>query len=170
VGKAVMVAAAALVAGCHDWHCDFWSHGACVEFSWDTRDIPGLQERVDALLERELPFWGLSQVSGWRVQFRTSQDHTCYFSTRDDGCTDYLEQTISVRVPTDALGCPEAAELLHELGHYALGDPMHVNDAWKGVPDQFAPIVWDRPDAPEACVDRYGGVRTGVWTVRTNSF
>ncbi len=126
--------------------------------------------RVDALLDRELAFWGLSNLGGWRVQFRNDATYTCYFSSENEGCTDYVEHTLSVRVPPDADGCFEASELLHELGHYELGDPMHSNPKWGDVDAQFASIVWNRPDAPPECVERYGGIISGVWAVNYNSF
>ena len=68
------------------------------------------------------------------------------------------------------LDCFEAAELLHELGHYTLGDPMHSAPAWSGVDARFAPIVWDRPDAPASCVARWRGVTSGAWPVNGNAF
>jgi hypothetical protein len=165
-----VVAAAIAATGCQAWHCDFDSHGACVEFTTGPQDLADAQRRVDALLARELPFWGLSSLSGWRVQFRDSADYPCYFAAHNEGCTDYLEHTISVRIPPDSQGCFEAAELLHELGHYALGDPMHSNARWKDVEGQFAPIVWDRSDAAASCVGRYRGVTKGMWPVRIDSF
>jgi hypothetical protein len=89
---------------------------------------------------------------------------------RNDGCTDYVKQTLSVRLPSDTPNCFEASELLHELGHYALGDPMHSNAHWGGVEGQFAGMVWDRPDAPPECVVRYKGIFSGAWVVHQNSF
>ena len=167
----VLAAAAAVaLAGCEPWRCDFESHGACVEFTSAPADLADAQRRVDALLARELPFWGLSRVAGWRVQFRESPDYPCYFAARNEGCTDYLQRTLSVRIPPDSQGCFEASELLHELGHYALGDPMHSNARWRDVDGQFAPIVWDRPDAAPSCVDRYHGVVQGMWPVRIDGF
>jgi hypothetical protein len=165
----VVVALAAL-PGCDRWACDFESHGACVEFTRDPPDLEEARLRVDRLLELELPYWGLSSLGGWRIQFRDSAEYTCYVAARNDGCTDYLEQTMSVRVPPDADGCFEAAELLHELGHYELGDPMHSSPRWDGVDAQFASVVWDRPDAPPECVKRYAGIRSGVWPVTRNGF
>lgn len=171
MGIARWVAAAAIAAtGCQVWHCDFESHGACVEFTSGPQDLADAQRRVDALLARELPFWGLSSLSGWRVQFRDSTSYPCYFSSRNEGCTDYFEQTISVHIPTGSQGCFEAAELLHELGHYALGDPMHSNPHWKDLEGQFATMVWDRPDAAPPCIERYQGVRAGMWPVRIDGF
>ncbi len=167
----VLAAAAALaLSGCEAWHCDFESHGACIEFTTPPPDIADAQRRVDALLARELPFWGLSRVSGWRVQFRESADYPCYFAARNEGCTDYVQHTLSVRIPPDSNGCFEASELLHELGHYALGDPMHSNSHWNDVDDQFAAMVWDHPDAPPGCVARYHGIVKGMWPVRIDAF
>jgi hypothetical protein len=77
---------------------------------------------------------------------------------------------MSVRIPVGSDGCFEAAELLHELGHYALGDPMHSNDAWKGVDGAFARMVWDFEGAPAECVRRYEGITTGIWTVVPDRF
>jgi hypothetical protein len=165
-----VVAAALAGAACSPWDCDFDSHGACIEFETDPPDLADARRRVDALLDAELPFWGLSGLDGWRVQFRDGARYTCYFAGRNDGCTDYLEKTLSVRVPPEVPSCFEAAELLHELGHYTLGDPMHSAPRWRDVDAAFAPIVWDRPDAPDACVTRYRGIRTGVWTVREDRF
>jgi hypothetical protein len=166
----VAAAAALLLAGCNAWKCDLYSHGACIEFTTDPADLAATQARVDALLARELPFWGLSSLAGWRVQFRTTLERPCYLAAESEGCTDYLEKTISVRVPPFAGGCFEAAELLHELGHYDLGDPMHSNPAWRGVSAAFAPMVWDFPGAPRDCTDRFNGVKTGMWTVSLNGF
>jgi hypothetical protein len=162
--------AAAALCACAPWRCDFESRGACVEFTYDPGPLAQVKARMDRLLDLELPYWGLHAVSGWRIQFRTSQDYPCYFATRNEGCTDYVEKTISVRVPPDALGCFEASELLHELGHYRLGDPMHSNPLWEGVDAQFAGIVWDRPDAPPNCAERWAGIRAGVWPVRVDQF
>jgi hypothetical protein len=166
----VAVAAAAALSGCEPWHCDFYSHGACIEFTYDPGALDRVKPRVDRLLDLELPYWGLHELGGWRIQFRTTEQYLCYFSSTNEGCTDYAAHTLSVRVRPDALGCFEAAELQHELGHYALGDPQHVNGLWEGVPARFAPVVWDRPDAPGACIQRWGGIRTGMWTVREGQF
>jgi len=166
----LLVAAAAPLSSCAPWRCDFESHGACIEFTYDPGSFQAVKARVDRLLDLELPYWNLHALHGWRVQFRTSQDYPCYFANRNEGCTDYVAKTISVRVGPTTIGCFEASELLHELGHYALGDPMHSNPLWQGVEAQFAPIVWDRPDAPAPCVDRWQGVRTGIWTVHIDGF
>lgn len=168
--RAAAAAAAILLAGCSRWDCSFYSHGACVEFTSPPADLQDAQARVDALLDRELPFWGLSALSGWRVQFRDSQDRPCYLAASSEGCTDYLDKTISVHVPSSANGCFEASELLHELGHYSLGDPMHSNDLWKGVEAAFSRMVWDFGGAPPECVARYRGITSGMWTVGRNAF
>jgi hypothetical protein len=169
--RAIWACAAALtLAACDKWECDFHSHGACIEFVRDPPDLAEAQRRVDRVLDLELPYWGLSSLSGWRIQYRDTADYPCYFADRNDGCTDYVEQTLSVRLPQDAPGCLEAAELLHELGHFELGDPMHSNPGWDGVDAQFAPIVWDRPDAAPECVERYRGIQAGVWVVHRNGF
>ncbi len=163
-------AVAVALSGCNAWSCDLHSHGACVEFATPPADLAAAQRRMDRLLELELPYWGLSSLDGWRIQYRDSPDYTCYMVDRNDGCTDYVKQTLSLRLPPDVPGCFEAAELLHELGHYALGDPMHSNPHWAGVDTQFAGIVWDRPDAPPECVARYKGIVAGMWVVNQNSF
>jgi hypothetical protein len=169
-----MLAAAAastlLLGACEPWHCDFWSHGACVEFTYDPGPLEPVKARVDRLLELEMPYWGVSQISGWRIQFRTTQAYTCYFAKLSEGCTDYVERTMSVRVSPGANGCFEASALLHELGHYALGDPMHSAPGWEGVDAAFGPIVWDRPDAPQVCVDRFRGIYKGPWALAPNTF
>jgi hypothetical protein len=166
--RCAVAAAAALLSSCEPWRCDFWTHGACIEFTYPA--APDAQARVGRLLDLELPYWDLHKVSGWRIQLRTSPEYPCYFSARNDGCTDYIERTISVLVPPDSLDCFEASELLHELGHYALGDPMHTNARWAGVDAQFPAMVWDRPDAPASCVKRYAGIREGMWPVRVDQF
>ena len=113
---------------------------------------------------------GPSSLSGWRIQYRNDAEYACYLAAHNDGCTDYLEKTLSVRIPPDAGGCFEAAELLHELGHYELGDPMHSNERWTRVEAQFAPMVWDREDAAPECVRRYHGIDHGMWPVRIDRF
>jgi hypothetical protein len=163
-------AAALLLSGCSRWNCSFESHDACIEFATPPADLAAARARVDALLDRELPFWGLSGLSGWRIQFRDSPDYPCYLASEDEGCTDYVEQTISVHVPPTSDGCFEAAELLHELGHFTLGDPMHSNDLWTGVQGAFPRMVWNFPGAPAACVSRYGGITSGMWVVHVNHF
>ena len=163
-------AALALLAACQPWHCDFESHGACIEFTTNPPDLAAAQVRVDALLERELPFWGLSHLSGWRIQFRDGANYPCYFASESAGCTDYIEHTMSVEIPPTSNGCFEASELLHELGHYALGDPMHSNGLWHGVEPAFAPMVWEYAGAPAECVARYKGITSGMWVVNFNSF
>lgn len=163
-------AAAFATAGCSSWRCDFDSHGACIEFVTPPADIQAARVRVDALLDRELAFWGLSSLEGWRVQFRDSASYDCYFATENEGCTDFLDKTLSVRIPPQSGGCFEAAELLHELGHYELGDPMHSSSRWHGIEAAFAPMVWDHPGAPPECVRRYRGITSGVWAVRYDSF
>ena len=170
VVRAAVVAAAAALAGCDPWRCEFTSYGACVEFETPPADVAAAKARVDRLLELELPYWNLHDLSGWRIQFRDGAQYVCYIATRNDGCTDYVQKTMSVRIPPDSGGCFEAAELQHELGHYALGDPMHSNPRWAGVDLRFAPVVWDRPDAPEACTERYAGIRAGMWTVTLDQF
>jgi hypothetical protein len=164
------VAVAAGLAGCEVWRCDFESHGACIEFQTDPGDLAATQARMDRLLELELPYWNLHSLGGWRIQLRDTEQYDCYLSSRNEGCTDFLNHTISVHVPTESAGCFEAAELLHELGHYALGDPMHANPAWAGVDAQFAPLVWERPDAPAPCRRRYTGIHSGMWPVNIDSF
>jgi hypothetical protein len=166
----VAISALVVLSACQRWDCAFESHGACIEFAAPPEDLEDAQRRTDRLLELELAFWGLANLDGWRIQFRTTSEYPCYFATRNDGCTDYIEQTISVRVPVDAGGCFEASEVLHELGHYELGDPMHSSDRWERVDATFAEMVWDRPDAAPACVERYEGIRAGMWPVRTNQF
>jgi hypothetical protein len=165
-----VAAAATLLSGCSKWHCSFESHDACIEFTSPPADLAAAKVRVDALLERELPYWGLSGLSGWRIQFRETADYPCYLAAESEGCTDYVETTISVRVPPDSGGCFEAAEVLHELGHFSLGDPMHSNDLWKGVEAAFPRMVWDFPDAPPECVAQYKDVTSGMWVVRLNHF
>jgi len=167
---AVALAGALALSGCQNWSCDFESHGACIEFETDPPDLAQAQQRMDRLLELELPYWGLANLGGWRIQYRDTASYPCYLADRNDGCTDFVDQTLSIRLPPDAASCFEAGELLHELGHYRLGDPMHSNPAWAGVDAQFAPIVWDRPDAPRECVKRYGGITAGVWAVHRNGF
>jgi hypothetical protein len=170
-GWAAIAAAAALLAGgCSPWHCQFHSHGACIEFSTPPGDLAAAQVRVDALLDRELPYWGLSNLGGWRILFRDWTNEACYTASASLGCTDYLEKTISVHVPATSGGCFEASEVLHELGHYALGDPMHSNDLWKGVAPAFPGMVWDFQGAPVECVTRYHGVTSGMWSVNVNGF
>ena len=164
------LSAVVVLSGCQQWDCAFESHGACIEFANPPADLEDAQARVDRLLEVELAFWGLSNLDDWRIQFRTSAEYPCYFATRNEGCTDYILQTISVKVPEEAPECFEASELLHELGHYELGDPMHSSDRWLGVDEQFAPIVWDRPDATPSCVERFEGIRAGMWRVRVDEF
>jgi hypothetical protein len=170
VGVLAGAIALASLTGCDPWRCDFESYGACVEFTRTPADVEDARRRVDALLELALPYWGLSSLGGWRIQYRETAEYPCYFAARNDGCTDYLERTMSVRVPPDAPECFEAAELLHELGHYELGDPMHSSPRWGGVDAQFARLVWDRPDAAPACVERYRGITAGVWPVRRHGF
>lgn len=167
---ACAVAAPLALCGCEPWHCAFESHGACVEFTTPPADLAAAQARTDALLALELPYWGLSSLDGWRIQYRESSDYPCYLAARNDGCTDYLNRTISVRVRADTHGCFEAAELLHELGHYRLGDPMHSSSLWGGLEGAFAAIVWDRPGAPPECVERYHGIHSGMWTVTPDAF
>jgi hypothetical protein len=173
-GKEALIAGAlgalAALSGCDPWHCAFESHGACIEFAQPPSDLDAAKRRVDALLDLELPYWGLQSLGGWRIQYRDSSYYPCYLADRNDGCTDYVNHTMSVRVQADSHGCFEAAELLHELGHYRLGDPMHSSPLWEGLEAEFAPFVWDRPGAPPECVQRYGGMRTGMWTVDRNSF
>ncbi len=163
-------AAAVSLCACEQWACDFHSHGACVEFPTPPADLAAAQRRMDRLLELELPYWGLSSLSGWRIQYRDTASYPCYMVDLNDGCTDYVKQTLSIRLPPDVPSCFEAGELLHELGHYTLGDPMHSNDRWGGVEAQFAGVVWDRPDAPPECVARYRGIVSGAWVVHRNSF
>jgi hypothetical protein len=170
-GRWVAAAAALmLLAACEPWRCDFESHGACIEFTTNPPDMADAQARVEALLDRELPFWGLSHLSGWRIQFRDGLDRPCYLAAESEGCTDYAEKTISVRVPPTSRGCFEASELLHELGHYEYGDPMHSNQTWRGVSGAFAAMVWDFPGAPAPCVARYKDLRNGMWVVNLNGF
>ncbi len=109
-------AVAASLAGCDPWHCSFESHGACVEFDQPPADLEATKARVDRLLDLELPFWHLSSLSGWRIQYRETKDYVCYLATRNEGCTDYLEKTLFVRLPDGPDGCFEAAELLPRAG------------------------------------------------------
>jgi hypothetical protein len=150
--------------------CDFQSHGACIQFTYDTSQVPDVKARVDRLLELEMPFWGLHAIEGWRIQFRDSPNYNCYLNLNNSGCTNYFDQEMSVWVESNFDGCFEAAPLLHELGHYTLGDPTHSDPRWHDVPGQFAPIVWDRPDAAASCKKRFDGVYTGMWSVNFNGF
>jgi len=159
-----------LLAACSQGPCDFHSHGACVEFTYDTTATPDVQARVDRLLELEMAFWGLHHLGGWKVQFRGTPEYLCYVSARNDGCTNYFNREISVRVLPDSEGCFESSELLHELGHYTLGDPAHSDPRWRDVDGQFAGIVWQRDDAAESCRHRYRDIFVGMWPVRIDGF
>jgi hypothetical protein len=158
------------LAACDPWRCDFEARGACIEFTTDPPDLDAARVRVEALLSRELPFWGINALSGWRIQFRDTTEYSCYLAASSEGCTDYIEKTISIRVPPTSHGCFEASELLHELGHYELGDPMHSNPKWTQVEGAFAQMVWDFPGAPPECVNRYKGVHTGMWSLTPDRF
>lgn len=164
------VCVGALLAGCAAGPCDLHSHGACVSFTYDASGIPDLQARVDRLLELEMPFWGLHHIAGWRIEFRNTNHYNCYLNLSNSGCTDFLSQEISVYVQPTFGECFEAAQLLHELGHYTLGDPTHSDPKWRDVPAQFASTVWDRPDAPASCVQRFAGIVTGMWPVNYDGF
>lgn len=167
VGLAVV-----LLLGCarQQGACDFQSHGACIQFTFDTKNIPDLKARVDRLLELAMPFWGLHGIRGWTIQFRDTNSYNCYLTMSNSGCTNYFDQEMSVWVQPTFDGCFEAAPLLHELGHYTLGDPTHADPRWRDVPGQFAPLVWDRPDAAPSCVKRFSGVYTDMWPVHFNAF
>ena len=150
--------------------CDFESHGACVQFTYDATAIPDLRARVDRLLELEMAFWGVHALKGWTVQFRDTSHYDCYLNMTNSGCTNYFDQEMSVLADPAYGQCFESAPLLHELGHYTLGDPTHSDPRWRDVPGSFAAMVWDRPDAPAACVDRFQGVRDGMWPVHFDGF
>jgi hypothetical protein len=47
---------------------------------------------------------------------------------------------------------------------------MHSNDRWRDVDPAFAEIVWRHPGAPLECIQRYGGVTSGIWRVHLNQF
>lgn len=168
--RVAAAAALVLLVACDTWRCDFESRGACIEFTSDPPDLAAAKARVDALLDRELGYWGIASLSGWRVQFRTSLDHPCYLAAESEGCTDYVDKTLSVRIPPSSAGCFEASELLHELGHFELGDPMHSNGAWHGIEAAFPAMVWDYPGAPPECVARYKGITSGMWIVGIDRF
>jgi hypothetical protein len=159
-----------LAGGCAQGRCDFHSHGGCIEFTYDVSGIPDLQARVDKLLDLEMAFWDLHSLDGWKVQFRATQSYDCYLVMQNDGCTNYFLREMSVYVAVDADGCFESAELLHELGHFKLGDPTHSDAKWHDIDPQFAPIVWDRPDAADSCQLRYRGIFAGMWPVRFGGF
>ncbi len=150
--------------------CDFQSHGACIQFTFDTSKIPDVQARVDRFLALAMPFWGLHAIQGWTIQFRDSDQYDCYLNMTNSGCTNYFDQEMSVWVQPAFDGCFEAAPLLHELGHYTIGDPTHSDARWRDVSGQFAALVWDRPDAAASCKQRFSGVTTGMWPVNFNGF
>jgi hypothetical protein len=163
-------AALSLGAGCAQGPCDFYSHGACVAFTYDVSALPDVQGRVDRLLEREMAYWGVHHISGWRIEFRDTDRYDCYLSLKNSGCTNYFNQEMSVYVGPSFLECFEAAPLLHELGHYTIGDPTHSDERWKPIPDRFAEMVWARPDAAPACARRFNGIATGMWPVHFDGF
>jgi hypothetical protein len=170
--RRIAAVAAAALLGCaqQTGPCLLESHGACVRFTYDVSAIPDLQARVDRLLELTMAYWGLHSLSGWAVQFRDTSRYNCYLNMNNSGCTNFFDREISVHVLPTYGECFEAAPLLHELGHYTLGDPAHSDAEWHGVSRLFAPVVWDRPDAPAACVDRFKGITTGMWPVNYGSF
>ncbi len=170
-GALVAAAVAVAMGGCSmQGACDYHSHGACVQFTYDTSQLKNVQARLDSLLEHEMPFWGLHGISGWTIQFRANTDYNCYLNTDNSGCTDYFQRTLSVYVSPDDGDCFEAAPLLHELGHYTIGDPTHSDPHWQDVPGAFAEMVWNRPDAAPECVKIFQGVTTGMWPVHFNGF
>ncbi len=161
-----------LLSGCslQPGTCDLHSHGACVQFTYDASTIPNLQARMDRLLELEMAFWGLHAIDGWTIQFRDTTSYNCYLTMNNSGCTNFFSQEMSVYVAPSDGDCFEAAPLLHELGHYTLGDPTHSDPKWRDVPGQFAAIVWNRPDAAPSCIARFQGVTTGMWPVHFDGF
>jgi hypothetical protein len=169
----VVLAALAVTAlpGCmQQGVCEFKSHGACIQFTYDSSAAPDLQARMDRLLELEMAYWGLHSLGGWTVQFRNSPSYNCYLTLTNSGCTNFFDREMSVYVQPGYGDCFEAAPLLHELGHYTLGDPTHSDARWRGVPESFASMVWDRPDAAASCVQRFRGITTGVWPVNFDGF
>jgi hypothetical protein len=171
-GARVAVASALLVLGCAQQQgpCLFESHGACIQFTYDVSGIPDVQPRVDRLLDLEMAVWGLHALNGWTVQFRRTANYNCYLNMNNSGCTNFFDREMSVQVLESYGDCFEAAPLLHELGHYTLGDPSHSDRRWHEVPGKFAEIVWDRPDAAAACVEAFRGVTIGMWPVNFNGF
>ena len=161
---------AALLGGCARGPCDVYSHGACVGFTYDVTQVQDLQARVDRLLELEMAYWGLHHIAGWRIEFRDSPHYDCYLNLTNSGCTNFFNNEISVYVHPSFGDCFEGAPLLHELGHYTLGDPTHDDPKWRPLPDQFAGVVWDRPDAPASCVRRFHGIVQGMWPVNFDGF
>jgi hypothetical protein len=161
---------ASVLGGCGGGRCDVESHGACVEFTYDVSGVPDLQARVDRLLALELGYWGVPSLEGWKVQFRDTVEYQCALTQRTDGCTNWFRRELSVFVHPEAGGCFESAELLHELGHYTLRDPTHTDARWPALDAQFAAVVWDRPDAPADCRQRFHGVYRGMWTVNAGGF
>lgn len=161
-----------LLLGCaqEQGSCLFESHGACIRFTYDVSAVPDLQARMDRLLELEMAVWGLRSLRGWTIQFRRSASYNCYLNMVNSGCTNFFDREMSVQVREEYGDCFEAAPLLHELGHYTLGDPAHSDAQWHDIPTRFADIVWNRPDAPASCVEEFQGVTTGMWPVNFNSF
>ncbi len=170
-GGVVGASLAIVLAGCaQQGPCDFHSHGACVQFTYDYSGLKDVQGRIDRLLEHEMPFWGLHDIAGWTIQFRDTNQYNCYLVATNSGCTDYFERVMSVEVAPEYHDCFEAAQLLHEMGHYTLGDPTHSDARWHDVPGAFAQMVWNRSDAAPECVSTFKGVTTGMWPVHFDGF
>ena len=165
-----MAAAALALGACAPWSCDFDSHGACIEFATNPPDLAEASRRVDALLDAELPFWGLSNLDGWRVQFRDGPEYTCYLARRNEAARTTSRRPCRCGSRRTRLTASRRRSCSTSSGITRLGDPMHSAPRWQDVDDQFAPIVWDHPDAPPACVERYRGIHDGVWTVREDQF
>ena len=162
------IAEALGLAACDPWHCDFHVRGACVEFEEDPPDLAVAERRVTALLDVELPFWGSSSLSGWRIQYRN--DAECLLSRR--------AQRRVHRLPReDPLGSDPAGRGRLLRGGRAAprarslrARRSDVLERALDVEAQFAPMVWDREDAAPECVRRYHGIDHGMWPVRIDRF
>jgi hypothetical protein len=91
-----------------------------------------VRERIAATVERSARRWGGStlDLTGWTVVFQDGPVE-CNVFWRKTGCTDALDQTMTVRA--DEVGCVEATVLPHEVGHalLPLGDPFHLDHRWR---------------------------------------
>ena len=149
---------------CDPWHCDFESHGACVEFEQPPARPGGARRpRVDRAARPASCRSGTSEPlrAGASSTARRSGVRLLPRRAATTGCTDYLEKTFSVRLPAGRGRLHRGGRAAPRARHYELGDPMHRTSAGRDVEAAVrADGVGPPRRGPRVRGRRYHGIRS----------
>ena len=117
------------------------------------------QARVDALLNRELPFWGLASLVGVADPVPGHRGPRLLPRRRERGLHRLRREDALDAHPADVGGLLRGVRAAPRARSLRARRSDALELRWGDVEGAFAPMVWDFPGAPE-CVKRYRGITT----------